>query len=84
MRLIEEWKAVIRFSWSIRFFTLSAAIIILEPVITALVGLYTGPSVWVSVGLNTVAGLVALAGIYARVVAQDQLATIVTPKNQDK
>ena len=84
MRLLNEWKAVLRYSWSIKFFALSTAIIVLEPVITFLVGLYTGPSVALSIALQILAGLTALAGIVARVVAQDHLETIVTPKNQDK
>ncbi len=80
MKLVDRWRDVLRHSWSVKLWGVSAVIIVTEPVITALVGLYTGPNIWVSIGLNLVAGIVALAGIYARVVAQDKLETIVKPE----
>ncbi len=82
--LINGWWCILKYSWSVRFMALSFFIIVAEPVITFLVGLYTGPSIWLSVGLQTLAGLTALAGIYARIIAQDKLETIIITNKSDK
>ena len=79
MRLIDNWQAVLRYSWSARFMALSLAVLIAEPVFTALIDLVATPSVWLTVGLRVVSGLLAFAGIYARVVAQREIETVVTP-----
>ena len=80
MKLVDRWQEILRHSLSVRLVALGFVIIVTEPVITALVALYTGPNIWVCIGLNLLAGLVALAGIYARVVAQDKIETIVKPE----
>ncbi|RTL52889.1 MAG: hypothetical protein EKK40_07000 [Bradyrhizobiaceae bacterium] len=78
MRTICDWRAVLKSSLSVRFALLSAIIIIAEPVVTYLTDLYEGPNIWIGVGLKTLAGLMALAGVYARIYPQDDLKTIVT------
>lgn len=82
MRLIEDWRAVLRYSWSARLMALSLAVIIAEPVFTALIDLVVTPSIWLTIGLRTVSGLLAFGGIYARVIAQREIETVVTPSGE--
>lgn len=74
IRLIDEWRAVLKKAWSIWLMAGCVIVIVLEPVINTVVALITGNAPWwVSLSVSLLAGLLGLAAIWARITVQKDI-----------
>ncbi|MDV2968268.1 hypothetical protein RZ532_19925 [Nitratireductor aquimarinus] len=69
MRLIHNWKAVLRYAWSIRFLVLAAVLSGVEVVLPLVVGVIPIPAgIFAALSFVTVA-----AAFIARIIAQKEI-----------
>src|SRR3546814_2253785 len=70
--LVSDWKKIAMNAWSVRLWAAASLIILLEPLVELAVELSDNWSLTFRIILKLLSGLLALAGIWARVVKQKE------------
>lgn len=74
MKLIEEWRVVLQYAWSVRIMVLCIIMQLLEqPIVDFIQQHFTGYSWWVREGTAVLIASVGILAIYARVKFQQKL-----------
>lgn len=73
MKLIAEWREVLKRAWSVRLMALALFFIILEPVYTLFAANWVAERFYIRLAMSALTGLLTAAAIVARIFVQQRL-----------
>jgi hypothetical protein len=71
--LVNNWRAIIKHGWSIRFMVLALLCIIIEPIYTFVAATWVAKNIYIQLAMSAITGLLAVAAIIARIFVQQKV-----------
>lgn len=71
--LVNNWRAIIKHAWSVRFMVLALLCIIIEPIYTFVAATWVAKNIYIQLAMSAITGLLAVAAIIARIFVQQKV-----------
>ncbi|MVO96956.1 hypothetical protein [Rhizobium leguminosarum] len=71
--LVHNWRAVLKYAWSVRLMALALVFIILEPIYNFVAATWVAKNIYIQLAMSAFTGLLAVAAIIARIFVQQKI-----------